>query len=266
MNNIVFNHATVRERADMLTFLDLCAERGMHTVSIWGDEIDKVGEDKALNRLRNLGLKVSGYNRIGPFTPDGLRVAEAELERAARFDSDHIFLFTGGLAKGDRDLIGTRNRAEDTIAGLLEKARSIGVKLAIEPLHPMLNGDRTVIASLAQANDICDRLGAGIGVVIDVYHLWWDPALEHEIHRAGLANRILGFHVNDWLVPTRDLLRDRGMMGDGVIDLPGIELMVRHAGYSGPIEIEIFSDDWWQREPSEVMDIALQRCRQIFHP
>ncbi|MHC5652977.1 sugar phosphate isomerase/epimerase family protein [Stappia sp.] len=264
MTGVVFNHATVRERADMLTFLDLCAGRGLDTVSIWGNEIDKVGEARALEAIRAHGLSVAGYNRIGPFTAEGLGAAEAELERAARFGADHVFLFTGGLEEGARDLPGARQRAEETIAGLLERARRVGVKLAIEPLHPMLVGDRTLISSLSHANDICDRLGEGIGVVVDVHHLWWDERLEAEIARAGRAGRLLGFHVNDWLVPTRHLLTDRGMMGDGVIDLPGIEAMMRRAGFGGPVEVEIFSSTWWQRDPAEVMDIALDRCARIF--
>lgn len=264
MGSIVFNHATVRERADMLTFLELCAERGLDTVSIWGNEIEKVGEAAALAALRSHGLAVSGYNRIGPFTSEGLARAEAELDRAARFGADHVFLFTGGFAGGERDLAGARSRAEEAIAGLLPLARERGLKLAIEPLHPMLTGDRTVISSLAHANDICDRLGDGIGVVIDVHHLWWDDRLEAETLRAGRAGRILGFHVNDWLVPTRHLLTDRGMMGDGVIDLPEMERLIRRAGFTGPVEVEIFSSYWWQRDPAEVLDIALDRCARLF--
>lgn len=264
MTDVVFNHATVRNRADMLQFLDLCAERGLGTVSIWGNEIEKVGEARALEALRAHGMRVSGYNRIGPFTPEGLGKARAELERAARFGADHVFLFTGGLATGERDLPRARDRAEADIAGLLPMTLDLGLKLAIEPLHPMLVGDRTVIASLGHANDICERLGEGVGVVIDVHHLWWDEHLEAEIARAGKAGRILGFHVNDWLIPTRHLLTDRGMMGDGIIDLAGIEGMVRRAGFAGPIEVEIFSEDWWQRDPAEVMNIALDRCKAIF--
>ncbi|WP_417725258.1 sugar phosphate isomerase/epimerase family protein [Salipiger sp.] len=264
MAGIVFNHATVRERADMLAFLDLCAGRGLDCVSIWGNEIDRVGEDRALAALRSHGMTVSGYNRIGPFTPEGLAGAEAELNRAARFGADHVFLFTGGFVDGHTDLPAARRHAEEVTARLLEIARPLGLKLAIEPLHPMLVGDRTVIASLGHANDLCDRLGDGVGVVIDVHHLWWDDRLEAEVMRAGRAGRILGFHVNDWLVPTRHLLTDRGMMGDGVIDLPRMERLVRRAGFSGPVEVEIFSTEWWARDPAEVMDIALDRCARIF--
>ena len=264
MSSIIFNHATVRQRADLVEFVRLCADRGLKTVSVWGDEIEKVGEATALQVLRDNGMSVAGYNRIGPFDRNGLACADRELERAARFGADHVFLFTGGLLEVDRTLHDARLRAEDTIAGLLEKARGYGVKLAIEPLHPMLAGDRATISTLTHSNNICDQLGAGIGIVVDVYHVWWDERLACEINRAGQNNRILGFHVNDWLVPTRHLLTDRGMMGDGVIDLSSIDAMVRAAGYTGPVEVEIFSEDWWAKDPAEVIDIALDRCAQIF--
>ncbi|RVG97309.1 sugar phosphate isomerase/epimerase [Sinorhizobium meliloti] len=262
--NIVFNHATFRERADMLSFLRLCRERGVGTVSIWGDEITKTGDSNALAALRDHGLKVSGYNRIGPFLPDYLGRAEAELERAAHFGADHVFLFTGGLVEGERGLIAAKRRVEDQVGRLLEIARRVGVKLAIEPLHPMLAGERTVITSMTSANDLCDALGHGIGVVVDVYHVWWDERLEAEIMRTGRAGRLLGFHVNDWLLPTRHRLTDRGMMGDGIIDLKAIEEIMRRAGFRGGLEVEIFSTDWWARDPGEVMEIAITRCRQIF--
>jgi sugar phosphate isomerase/epimerase len=264
MTQVVFNHATVRERADMLTFLRLCAERGVKTVSVWGDEIAKVGEAAALAALRNLGLSVSGYNRVGPFTPQHLALAEAELERAARFGADHVMAFTGGVTGEKGDLAGARGRLLDHLRPLLEMARKFGVKLAIEPLHPMLVGDRTIVASLSHGNDLCEALGPGVGLVVDVYHVWWDERLQAEIARAGQAGRLLGFHVSDWLVPTKHLLTDRGMMGDGIIDLAGIQRMMQAAGFDGPVEVEIFSSQWWARDPAEVMDFALARCEQIF--
>ncbi len=263
MVEIAFNHATVRERADMLEFLDLCAERGVQYVSIWGQEIDKVGEDVALRRMRELGLRTLGYHRIGPFTDKGLSEAQRELERAARFGADHVYLFTGGGLEQSH-IAGERARVEQAAADLLPAARALGLKLAIEPLHPMLAGDRSVFSTLAQANAICDRLGAGTGVVIDAHHVWWDPELDQEISRAGAADRILGFHVNDWQIPTRDLVRDRGMIGDGVIDLASMAHAVRDAGFQGPVEVEIFSDKWWNEDPGVVMDIAMSRCHDVF--
>ena len=149
------------------------------------------------------------------------------------------------------------------IAATLSEARKAGVPLAIEPLHPMQAAERACINTLEQALDICDALGEGIGVAVDVYHVWWDPKLEAQIARTG-KQRLLAYHICDWLVPTRDLLNDRGMMGDGVIDLPRIRGWVEAAGYTGFQEVEIFSElDWWKRDPDEVLRTCkarLVRC------
>jgi sugar phosphate isomerase/epimerase len=139
--------------------------------------------------------------------------------------------------------------------------------LAIEPLHPMYAADRACVNTLDQALDLCASLGPGTGVAIDVYHVWWDPGLAKAIARAGRMGTILAHHVCDWLVPTRDLLLDRGMMGDGVIDLAGIRRMIEDAGYHGPQEVEIFSrDDWWQRDGDEVLAICQERFASVCQP
>ena len=144
------------------------------------------------------------------------------------------------------------------IAALLDYARQAGLRLAIEPLHPMYAADRACVNTLEHALDFCDELGNGLGVAVDVYHVWWDPHLAAGIKRA--AGRILGFHLCDWLVPTTDLLLDRGMMGDGVIDLKAIRVQVEAAGYTGPREVEIFSqNNWWKRDADEVLRTARER-------
>src|SRR5262249_42730973 len=144
------------------------------------------------------------------------------------------------------------------LQALLPHARAAGVALALEPLHPMYAADRSCINTLAQANDLCDALGDGVGVAVDVYHTWWDPDLERQIKRAG--RRIVAFHVSDWLVPTTDLLLDRGMMGDGIIDIPRIRGWVEAAGYAGLVEAEIFSErNWWKRPLAETLDTCLAR-------
>jgi sugar phosphate isomerase/epimerase len=161
----------------------------------------------------------------------------------------------------------TRSRAEvaDGIAATLDYARSVGMPLAIEPLHPMYAADRACVNTLEQALDLCDVLDAActgaLGVAVDLYHVWWDPKLESQIARAG-RDRLLAFHVCDWLVPTRDLLTDRGMMGDGVIDIPRIRGWVEAAGYTGYSEVEIFSaENWWKRDGGEVLDTCIARHR-----
>ena len=270
---IAINHATVRERMGLVAFLDACAAHGLRHVSLWGDEIDRADALDLPAALADRGLAVLGYNRAGPLLAGDagagralLDAARREIDRAGALGADHVLVFTGGLPAGSRDLVGARARTEEAIAALLLHAQGRGVRLALEPLHPMLAGDRSTIVTLGHANDICDRLGPGIGVVIDVHHVWWDERLEAEIARTGAAGRLLGFHVNDWLVPTRHLLRDRGMMGDGVIDLARLWRLVREAGYGGPVEVEIFSDDWWSRDPHEVLDLAIARCGETFSP
>ena len=266
---IVINHATVRERWGMADFIAGCAARGLARASVWGDEIDRIGTASALTLMDDNGIAAFGFNRAGPLLTGGdrasrLDAARRAVDQAAEFGADHILVFSGGLAPGSRDLNDARAEMEELTGALLDHARPTGVTLALEPLHPMLAGDRAVITSLSHANDICDRLGGGIGIVVDVYHVWWDERLAAEIVRTGKAGRILGFHVNDWLVPTTHILRDRGMMGDGVIDLAGIWRQVKAAGYDGPIEVEIFSDRWWAEEPGAVIDLSLARCREIF--
>jgi sugar phosphate isomerase/epimerase len=148
----------------------------------------------------------------------------------------------------------------DGLAATLEHARAAGVPVAIEPLHPVYAADRACVNTLAQALDLCDELGDGIGVALDVYHVWWEPGLAAEIARAG-RERLLAFHVCDWLVPTRDLLNDRGMMGDGAIAIPAIRAAVESTGFDGLCEVEIFSDDWWSRDADEVLATIVERGR-----
>jgi sugar phosphate isomerase/epimerase len=150
----------------------------------------------------------------------------------------------------------------DGIAASLEYAQQVGMPLAIEPLHPMQAAERACINTLEQALDLCDALDpertGALGVALDAYHVWWDPKLEAQIARAG-RDRLLAYHVCDWLVPTRDLLNDRGMMGDGIIELQKVRGWVEAAGYSGFAEVEIFSDRWWSVPAEEVLDRCVER-------
>lgn len=270
--DIIINYATVRQKLSLPLFLQGCAARGMKGVSLWGDEVDDIGIETTRRILNETGLSVFGFNRAGPLLanePSAYRKLIDEsvrrIDQAAALGADHIFVFTGGLPDGSRDWAGSQTQAEDAIAQLLEVSRSAGIKLALEPLHPMLAGTRSCLVTLSHANALCDRLGDGIGIVVDAYHVWWDDRLQNELVYAGRKNRIISFHVNDWLVPTRDFLTDRGMMGDGIINLKAMWKMVQDAGYKGPIEVEIFSEDWWSRDPSEVVDTALERCGKIFN-
>ena len=201
---------------------------------------------------------------------DGIRdydvtgVQTCALPISAALGAESLILVVGGLQADSKDISRAREVIEEYLIKLLEYARSSEVALAIEPLHPMYAADRACVNTLSQAIDLCERAGDGIGVIVDVYHVWWDPELGAAITRAGEKNLILGYHVCDWLVPTEDLLDDRGMMGDGVIDLQHIRGLVESAGYDGFIEVEIFSrKNWWNRDPDEVLSVCVERFRSV---
>lgn len=254
------NTVTVRAQWDLRQCVEGCLLHGFAGIAPWRDVVQAAGVDEAARMIRGSGLEVTGLCRGGMFpaaTPAGRQAALDDnfraVDEAVAIGANCLVLVCGGLLEGSRDIIGARLQIEEGIARLLEHARPAGMPLAIEPLHPMHAADRAAVNTLAQSNDLCDRLGEGVGHALDVYHVWWDPALKAEIERAG-KERILAFHVCDWLVPTRHMLTDRGMMGDGVIDIPQIRAWVEDAGYDGLYEVEIFSElDWWTRDPDEVM-------------
>jgi sugar phosphate isomerase/epimerase len=219
-----------------------------------------MGLREAVRAVKAHGLTVTGLCRGGFFTAQDWRDDNRRaIEEAHALGAKCLVLVVGGLPQGSKDLAGARQQVADGIAAILPEARQAGVPLAIEPLHPMQAPDRACVNTLEQALDLCDALGEGVGVAVDVYHVWWDPKLEEQIARAG-RKRILGYHLSDWRVPTRDLLNDRGMMGDGVIDLPRVRAWVEAAGYAGMHEVEIFSElDWWRRDPDEVLRISRER-------
>ena len=239
--------------------IEACARAGIHGIAPWRDRLRECGVAEAARLIRSHDLAVSGLCRGGMFTsPDWLDDNRRAVDEAAAIGAACLVLVVGGLATGSKDISDARRQVRDGIAALLPHARAAKMPLAIEPLHPMYAADRACVNTLAHANDLCDELGDGLGVAVDVYHVWWDPALEREIARAG--SRILAFHVCDWLVPTRDLLLDRGMMGDGVIDIPRIRGLVEKAGFKGAVEVEIFSaENWWKRSPEEVLAVCRER-------
>jgi sugar phosphate isomerase/epimerase len=265
------NTATVSVQWTLEQCIDGCARHGIGGIAPWRDKLDACGAETAARLIRDAGLRVSGLCRGGMFPAADKAGRDAALDDnrkavddAATIGADCLILVVGGLPEGSKDIAGARNQVQDGIAALLEHSRAAGVHLAIEPLHPMYAADRACVNTLGQANDMCDALGDGIGVAVDVYHVWWDPDLEAEIARAGAAGRILGFHVCDWLVPTTDLLLDRGMPGDGVIDIPKIRGWVEAAGYDGSSEVEIFSkDNWWTRDADEVLATCVERHQSV---
>jgi sugar phosphate isomerase/epimerase len=268
------NTATVREQWTLAQIIDGCARHGIRGIAPWRDQVAKAGLERSARCIRDAGLIVSGYCRGGMFTAmdaAGLAAARDDNRRAVdealAIGARCLVLVVGGLPKdaggrpASRDLAAARAMVRDGIATLLDYSKPAGMPLAIEPLHPMYAADRACVNTLSQALDLCEALASNdtnsIGVAIDVYHVWWDPDLEQQIARAGAAKRIFAYHICDWLVPTTDLLNDRGMMGDGVIDLPRIRSWIEAAGYRGQHEVEIFSNRWWGTEP----DLVLATCK-----
>ena len=263
------NEGTLREQYDFRGFVDACVRNGITAVSPWRDKVAACGLQEAARLIKDNGLRVSGYCRGGLFPAATAAERQAiiddnkrMIDEAAVLGCECIVLIGGALPKGSRDLRAAHKMVADGLAAILPHARAAKVPLAMEPLHPMYAGDRACINTLAHALDLCDALGSGLGVAVDVYHVWWDPELEAQIARAG--SRILGYHVCDWLAPTRDMLLDRGMMGDGVIDLPYIRGLVEKAGYKGCIEVEIFSaENWWKKPGDEVIRTCIERYRTV---
>jgi sugar phosphate isomerase/epimerase len=270
-SRLSINLATVREQWNLREAVEACARLGIPAVDPWRDQVATIGIDASVRAIKDNGMKVSGYCRGGMFPAAdhaGWQAAiddnKRAIDEAYALGAECLVLVVGGLLKGSRDLAGARRMVEDGIAALLPYARAHNMPLAIEPLHPMYAADRACVNTLAQALDLCEALGDGVGVAIDTYHVWWDPDLAPQIARAGVANRVLAYHICDWLVPTRDLLLDRGMMGDGVIDLPGIGAMIEKAGYCGYIEVEIFSaSDWWKRPGDQVLRTCIERFNHL---
>jgi sugar phosphate isomerase/epimerase len=272
------NTATVRAQWKLPEIIGGCARRGIRMISPWRDQVAATGLKESVQRIKDAGLTLSGYCRGGMFPAIDSKARRAALDdnkrtvdEALALGAPCLVLVVGGLPKDEqgrvasKDLIGARAMVRDGIGDLLEYARPSGMPLAIEPLHPMYAADRACVNTMSHANDLCDELGAGLGIAVDVYHVWWDPQLEREIERAGgHSGRLMAYHLCDWLVPTKDLLLDRGMMGDGVVDLPRIRGWMEAAGYRGPHEVEIFSaNDWWKRDPDEVLATCVERHRSV---
>lgn len=266
-SRLSINQVTVMEQWSLAQTIDGLARHGVPGISVWRDKLHEMGVTAGARAIRDAGLCVSGLCSAGLVTsPDAAErdAAVDEVRRAidetAEIGARCLVFVAGGVDPRDKDIAATRARAMAAVAELVPHARSSGVTLGLEPLHPMVCGTRSVISSMGIANDWCDAIDAEdvLGIAVDTYAVWWDPHLPQEIARAG--KRICAFHVNDWLADTRDIRLDRGMMGDGLIDIPAIRAMVEAAGYTGQIEVEIFSArDWWKRDPDEVIRICKER-------
>jgi sugar phosphate isomerase/epimerase len=273
------NTATVRKQGDFVAIAAACAKHGIRGVSPWRDQIATVGLDNAVKAVRDNDLELSGYCRGGMFVGDASRHAEIRddnrrcVDEAVALGAPCVVLVVGGLPQYSRpgsavskNIVSARAQVDDGIAEMLDYARQAKMPLAIEPLHPAYAADRACVNTTEQALDICDRLDPNrtgmLGVALDVYHIWWDPELMAQIVRTG-QDRMLAFHVCDWLVPTTDILNDRGMMGDGVIDIKSVRAAVEAQGFAGYSEIEIFSHGWWDKPIDEVLAICIERHKTV---
>jgi sugar phosphate isomerase/epimerase len=269
-SQLSINLATVRQQWNLREAVEACARHGITAIDPWRDQVAALGLDEAARIIKDHGMRVTGYCRGGMFPAADAagRAAAIEdnkraIDEAATLGAECLVLVVGGLPVGSRDIIGARMMVAEGLAAVLPHARARKMPLAIEPLHPMYAADRACVNTLAQSLDLCDTLGDGVGVAIDVYHVWWDPDLAAQIARAGANKQILAYHICDWLVPTKDLLVDRGMMGDGVIDLAGIGAMVMQTGYTGTHEVEIFSSNWWSKPGDEVLRTCVERSNAL---
>jgi sugar phosphate isomerase/epimerase len=250
-----------------------CVDAGLGAIGVWREQLAEVGLEEAVRLVSESGLRVSSLCRGGFFTaadPAEARAAEANnrqaLEEAAALRAATLVLVPGGLPEGDKDLVGARDRAARAIERLVPHAQELGVILGIEPMNPIYAADRGVISSLASALDIAERFDPSeVGVVVDTFHLWWEPGIADTVRRAG--DRIVSYQVCDWITPLpHDTLLARGMMGDGHIDFPAFTRAVAAAGYAGDVEVEIFNADLWAQPPAEVVETMAQRYLELVEP
>ncbi len=261
------NQMTIRQWS-VPEVADGCVAAGVRSVGLWREPVAGYGLERSARLFRDAGLTVSSLCRGGFLTtagPAGRATAlddnRAAVDEAATLGTGVLVLVCGGLPEDSRDLDGARARVAESLAELAPYAAERHVRLAVEPLHPMFCSDRCVVSSLGQALDIAAAFPADqVGVVVDAYHVWWDPALYRQVARAGAEHRIAAFQVCDWVTPLpAGVLTGRGMIGDGCIDLRRLRRAADAAGYAGPVEVEIFNERLWAMPGPDVLRLALDR-------
>ncbi len=272
LNRCAINTATLGFQCPIEQSIDAIAAAGFGGIAPWRREIEGKNVSSIAKRIRDAGLSTTGYCRstyLPSNTNAGLQTNiernKRALDDAAVLGADSFIMVVGGPPQGSKDIDGARKQVAEGAAQLLEYGKELGVRIALEPLHPVYAAERSCLNLLCEALDMCQQIESttnapSLGICLDVYHVWWDPNLKRDIARAGLEKRIFGFHVCDWLVPTNDVLNDRGMMGDGIIDIPSIHAQVNKAGFIGFIETEIFSaQNWWKRPVKEILNVCAAR-------
>jgi sugar phosphate isomerase/epimerase len=264
ISRLSLNQITV-ERASLEQAVEACARHDVPYIAVWRHKLAEAGLERAVRLVRDAGVRVSSVCRGGMFPAATQAEREARIEdnrravdEAAALGAEVLVLVCGAAPLPDKDIAGARRMVADGIAALVPYARERGVRLGIEPMHPAFAAERSCTTTLREARCLAERCDpAVVGIVADVYHIWWDPELHDEIARAGA--RVAGFHVSDWLVPTENVLMNRGIMGDGVIELRPIRAAVERAGYAGPIEVEIFNEKVWSTPLDTLLPLIKER-------
>ncbi|MEV3928255.1 MULTISPECIES: sugar phosphate isomerase/epimerase [unclassified Streptomyces] len=271
LSRLSINQETVRQLS-LPELVEGCAKAGIGQVGLWRAPVQEYGVERAGRLMEDAGLTVTSLCRGGFLTASdpaerarALDDNRAAVDEAAGVNTDTLVLVSGGLPEGDKDLFGARDRIADALAELAPYAAERGVRLAIEPLHPMFASDRCVVSTLSQALDLAERFPAEqVGVVVDAYHIWWDDQVAVQIARAGAGGRIHSFQLADWITPLpAGVLVGRGQLGDGCVDFRTMRRQVEATGFDGPIEVEIFNEGLWARDGAEV--IAEVAARYLEH-
>ncbi len=270
---LALNQWTVKSLSTRET-IELCARSGVPAVGLWRDETKELGIADTVRLLDGLGVRASSLCRSGFVAPAdsaaewkrALDDNRAAIDEAAALGTEVLVFVAGGLADGSKDLAGARGRVADALEALAPYAQENGVRIAIEPLHPMYCADRAVISTLGQALELVKPFPeTAVGVVVDTFHVWWDPQILETIAEA--FGRIVAFQVCDWITPLpQDVLLARGMMGDGHIDFASLTRAVTAAGYSGDVEVEIFNHAVWESDPARIVRTTMRRYVELIAP
>ena len=271
LEELCVHQVCIWEKSSFRESLECMARKGVFKTAVWKPLLDETELKSAKQNLIDSGVKAISMCPLVLLDedaypdPNGRLSAHRQfLEIAAELGVESVVVITGGLPSGSRDLKGQRLRVQEELSLLIPLAKAIGVRLALEPLHPMVCGHRSVISTLSEANEILDSLDANetLGIAVDSYALWWDSSLEEQIERSG--KRLFNFHVSDWLHETRDVRLDRGMPGDGIIDNRLIRSWMEKAGFQGSVEVEILSEfNWWKQEPEVVLQSIVKSLTNL---